>query len=319
MAENEQVKMIMRMFFVSKRGRVPTKVAMEEIANKMPGLSKWKRGRLLKKCFGDNVRKGAPGKSKKTNNEVRTTYYYGIELVRPCNVKMQGISKSNNRKCAEQLQEPNCNELTKAEVSSEELVEEISCLRRENEKLQSELKKLKKDLCREKKRADNHILLGNKQQRKTCKSSSYIPRSMYVDPCDVLNKTCVIGRGSYGTCQVADYKGLKVAMKYLTNKEKQTKEKLRTSLEDEAKCMLALRAHRNLPHLVGLCVKDGNFFLLMNFWGSFSSSTALTVSEALRGNSAGSIPWTDVIRQIADGLVSMHDSGIVHNDIKGED
>ena len=319
MAEKEQVKLIMGMFSVNKRGRVPTKVAMEEIGNKIPELSKWKRGRLLKKCFGDNVRKGAPGKSKNTNNEVRKTYYYGIELLRPCNVEMQGCSENNTRISAEQLQEPNSNALTKAEVSSEELVEEISCLRRENEQLKSEVKKLKEDLSREKKRSENHILLGSKQQRKTCKTSPYIPRSMYVDPCDVSNKTRVIGQGSYGTCQVADYKGLKVAMKSLTNKGKETTEKLRTSLEDEAKCMLALRAHRNLPHLVGLCVEGDNFFLLMNFWGPLSSSTALTVSDALRGNSASSIPWTNVIRQIVDGLLSMHDSGIIHNDIKGED
>ena len=316
MNQELQFRLIRETFFFSKKGRVPTEVALKKIDDKIPGLSKWKRGRLLKKCFDGNVKKMKPGSSKNVRDEDRKYHYYGIELALPQRHETHAAGKEEGIKVSAQSQKPNGIEVTG--VSREELAMEISCLRRENEKLKAENVKLRENLNKKKEKVENDRKLINKQRKTNLNTVPSIPISFYVNPCDVVNETQVIGRGSYSTCQVVEYKGLTVTKKTLKNKENLVKEKLKACLEDEVKCMLALKAHRNLPHLIGLCVKADNFFLLMNFWGStIPGYSSLTAAEALRGDLCD-IPWIEIAKQIADGLGAIHDSDIIHNDIKGE-
>ncbi|XP_071840141.1 probable LIM domain-containing serine/threonine-protein kinase DDB_G0287001 [Apostichopus japonicus] len=129
-----------------------------------------------------------------------------------------------------------------------------------------------------------------------------------------------VGRGSFGKCRQGYYRGIQVAIKEFTNPRQLGENGLRCEVEHEISMMLRLQQHEGLSHLIGADTTSTPFLLLTQLY--HVNGRPLTVSSALRQPSANvtiplaPIDWKNVIQKCAEAVLTVHNSGILHNDIK---
>jgi len=133
-----------------------------------------------------------------------------------------------------------------------------------------------------------------------------------------------LGSGTYGSCYLGSYRGLDVLVKQLNLKKynRETQEdaetRVRKELIYEARIINKLGDHPGLPLLFGVCSKRAPFRLVMQFHGVKDRSSSFTISSALTKMAiSAKTVWLDVIRKVAEVLIHVHNTGFVHNDIKG--
>ena len=133
-----------------------------------------------------------------------------------------------------------------------------------------------------------------------------------------------LGSGTYGSCYLGSYRGLDVVVKQLNLKKynRETQEdaetRVRKELIYEARIINKLGDHPGLPLLFGVCSKRAPFRLVMQFHGVKDRSSSFTISSALTKMAiSAKTVWLDVIRKVAEVLIHIHNTGFVHNDIKG--
>ena len=79
---------VLGLFEENKDGKIPVKLALQKVREFLPQLSANAMGKVLKKCFGGNIRRFRPGRSQRNRNPAWV--YYGISL-RPV-LSMQQVS-----------------------------------------------------------------------------------------------------------------------------------------------------------------------------------------------------------------------------------
>ena len=298
---DQQKKIIRDIFEVNKNGKVCVKIALERIHCKLPNLSDTKKSKLLKKCFGDCLKRMRPGRCKK---HPKTEWmYYGIQLATT-------VDELIPESWAQPLQES-----SPMLVGLHHIIEhlstpaEITNLREENAALKRELEEVRK--------TGRDALRRVVKQRDALERNTGRPKRPVIPACMFLEKEQLplgenIGAGTYGACYMSTFKGMAVAVKISRNPEKLSTERIRESVLQEASDILNLQASQHLPHLIGVCVNKTPFCLVTQYWGSS------TIRQALRDKRLlGCIPWVKVVQQVADGLHAIHRSDIVHNDLKG--
>ena len=133
-----------------------------------------------------------------------------------------------------------------------------------------------------------------------------------------------LGSGTYGSCHLGSYRGLDVVVKQLKVKkyrgetQEDAETRVRKELIYEARIINKLGDHPGLPLLFGVCSKHAQFRLVMQFHGVKDRSSSFTSSSALTKMAISAVTvWLDVIRKVAEALLHVHNTGFVHNDIKG--
>ena len=93
-----------------------------------------------------------------------------------------------------------------------------------------------------------------------------------------------VGNGSFGTCYLADYRNIKVAVKEMRKRNDSFTEKERCRMEvlHEAKVLCELGDHPNLPLLLGIYSVKEPYCLVLQFHGKEKEN--LTLEKAVNRN-----------------------------------
>ena len=127
-----------------------------------------------------------------------------------------------------------------------------------------------------------------------------------------------LGSGTFGTCYLARYRNVDVAVKELHDKDgKKTASALKKAVLREARVLMELGDNKGLPHLFGVCSTDKPVCLVLLFHGEGQS--CLTVYKATKASPALSdTDWKSIFRRTAEALQYIHDCDFIHNDLKSD-
>ena len=122
-----------------------------------------------------------------------------------------------------------------------------------------------------------------------------------------------IGSGTFGTVYLAEYTGMKTAVKEIKKRKDSPEEteRCRREVLHEAQILQSVGDHPNLPFLFGVCTKMEPFCLLQ-FHGIGGNST--TLHEALKKRLLKKNSTAHVFYEIAETLEYVHNKGFLHND-----
>ena len=125
-----------------------------------------------------------------------------------------------------------------------------------------------------------------------------------------------IGSGTFGTVYLAEYRGMKTAVKEIKKRKDSPEEteRCRREVLHEARILQSLGDHQNLPFLFGVCTTMEPFCLVLQFYSIGGKST--TLHEALKNRRLKKDSTARVFYEIAETLKYMHNKSILHNDLK---
>ena len=125
-----------------------------------------------------------------------------------------------------------------------------------------------------------------------------------------------IGSGTFGNVFLAEYRGMKVAVKEMKGKDgsKKETERCRQEVLHEANILMNLGDHPNLPFLFGICTKHQPFSIVLQFHGTGNKS--LTLHKVLRNKMMNMKRTATVFKELAETLHYIHNKGLLHNDLK---
>ena len=125
-----------------------------------------------------------------------------------------------------------------------------------------------------------------------------------------------VGSGTFGNVFIAEYRGLKVAVKEMKGKgglQKET-EHCRQEVLHKAKVLITLGDHPKLPFLFGMSTKHQPFSIVLQFHGT--GNKRLTLHEVLRNKMMNMERTATVFKELAGTLHYIHSKGLLHNDLK---
>lgn len=125
-----------------------------------------------------------------------------------------------------------------------------------------------------------------------------------------------IGSGTFGQVFLAEYRGMKAVVKEMKrrNESKKETERCKHEVLHEARVLVNLGDHPNLPFLFGICTEKEPFSLVIQFYGKGEKSLTLhkfVVDRILRQQSTAK-----VFQDIVNTLKYIHKKGYIHNDLK---
>ena len=125
-----------------------------------------------------------------------------------------------------------------------------------------------------------------------------------------------IGSGTFGNVFLAEYRGMKVAVKEMKGKDGSRKEteRCRQEVLHKANILMNLGDHPNLPFLFGMCTKHQPFSIVLQFHGTGNKS--LTLHRVLRKKMMNIKRTATVFKDLAETLHYIHNKGLLHNDLK---
>ena len=134
----------------------------------------------------------------------------------------------------------------------------------------------------------------------------------------LLTKTCdeAIASGTFGKVYLAEYRGIKTAVKEIKKRKDSAEEneRCRGEVLHEARILQSLGDHQNLPFLFGVCTKMEPYCLVLQFYGIGGKST--TLHEALRTRQLKKNQQPVFFYEIAETLKYMDNKSVLHNDLK---
>ena len=125
-----------------------------------------------------------------------------------------------------------------------------------------------------------------------------------------------VGCGTFGTCFLAMYRGIKVAVKEMNKQSGSRSDAQRCKLEVlcEARVLHILGDHPCLPLVLGICTKQQPFCLVLKFHGIGEES--LTLHKAAKHKLMNKAETNTVFQEICKALEYIHSKGYLHNDLK---
>ncbi|XP_048576934.1 cyclin-dependent kinase 1-A-like [Nematostella vectensis] len=122
-----------------------------------------------------------------------------------------------------------------------------------------------------------------------------------------------IGEGSYGICQIKQYRGnmLVVVKEFRRAVQKEEAVHEATVLQELQKA----NHHPSLPLLIGVALKERPYLLVTQFHGRGYKSVTLS-SAVKKGLFTEVGMWLAALKTIAETLLFCHQKGFLHNDLK---
>ena len=122
-----------------------------------------------------------------------------------------------------------------------------------------------------------------------------------------------LGCGTFGGCYLAYYRNITVAVKEYGMKSKSVDE-VKYALLHKARMINHLGDHQNVPVLFAVVTKEEQLQLITQFHREKGESA--TPSMAFKKKKLEKPQWSDILKQIYEGLSHAHNHQIVHNGIK---
>jgi len=127
-----------------------------------------------------------------------------------------------------------------------------------------------------------------------------------------------LGSGTFSKCFAARYRDISVTVKQYHDCDNTSISTLQKSAQREAEMVLALDDHPGVPFLFGLCSISKPVRLILLFHGDKTNNTSETISSATKKKPPlDSKWWCNIVRLTAVALKHIHNCGIIHNDLKG--
>ncbi|XP_068750256.1 probable serine/threonine-protein kinase DDB_G0271682 [Montipora capricornis] len=172
-------------------------------------------------------------------------------------------------------------------------------------------------LRREEAPRNKSVVEEPKSQRKvlairTHQFSLEIDRGLLEQPKDESGKEhkLHLGSGVFGCCSKMFYRGVPVAVKTFHSSTAE-------EVKREARVISNLK-HPNFPLLLGICTLSKPYLLVTSYYNI--SDRPYTLSSLLKSKSLSLSEhvWLTLIRQLAQAISYLHDTGYIHRDIKGD-
>lgn len=135
---------------------------------------------------------------------------------------------------------------------------------------------------------------------------------------DSHNNEIVLGQGRFGICKLMSLsvsgESVKVAVKHYTELTK------KEAVVDEA-CLLSQISHEAFPFVFGVVFGELHNTLVLEVCGITEGiEHSFTIHRALQSKSVcvTETSWLHILMQCCKGFHYLHSTGIVHNDIKGD-
>lgn len=123
-----------------------------------------------------------------------------------------------------------------------------------------------------------------------------------------------LGAGTFGHCNLANYRGMIVAVKEYKAQPKTTKQQLKNAVVQEAQVIAELGDHKNLPLLFGISTATLPYRMILQYHGIGKES--ITISKAVKCCKISLRNWVDIVKGVSAVLSHVHDKGYLHNDLK---
>ena len=226
-------------------------------------------------------------------------------------MKETPVVKPNEAEKNDLLKKPDDNSLSSATVKKAE-PQSTKYLPRGKQMVSASLKTAVQPAS--KKKITAQTATTSKPEPSTSKSVAGI---MEIDPANVKRETGSkpIGSGTFGTCFLATYRGIKVVVKeYKEKVQGGSTSKLQREAINEAQIISQLGDHPGIPFLIGVMLKK-----LVSLWLKFhgDGEESLTVYKAAKeGKIKEESQWKEILWHIADALQHIHHCSFIHNDLK---
>ena len=135
-----------------------------------------------------------------------------------------------------------------------------------------------------------------------------------IHPSEVAKSTTFLGCGLFGTCYLAYYRGIPVAVKEFRLRISRSPDEIKKDVVREAKMIGLLGDHRGLPLLFGVITKSLPLRLITQFHGESDSCT--TLHKEIKRKKLDKTSWHGILINVIKALNHMHDAGVIHNDLK---
>lgn len=135
-----------------------------------------------------------------------------------------------------------------------------------------------------------------------------------INPTEIVNANKFLGSGTFGTCHLAHYRGILVAVKEFKSRRSRPDKDVKREVLNEARMISHLGDHRGLPLLFGVITKSTPFRLVTQFHGDKIQS--LTLYKAMKRVELDKPCWLRILRGIIEALSHVHSKDILHNDLK---
>ena len=123
-----------------------------------------------------------------------------------------------------------------------------------------------------------------------------------------------LGSRTFGSCYLAYYRGLVVAVKEFHLQPQTNERQIKQDVLYKAAVISGLGDHPGLPLLFGITTQTPPYRLITQFHGEKNQS--LTVWKAIRKLTLGKSCWFNVLKGITEALARIHEVRFLHNDLK---
>ena len=139
-------------------------------------------------------------------------------------------------------------------------------------------------------------------------------RIKQINPTEIVRANKFLGSGTFGTCHLAHYRGIVVAVKEFKSRRSRPDKEVKGDVLHEARMISYLGDHRGLPLLFGVVTKSTPFCLVTQFHGDKTQS--LTLYKAMKRLKLDKPHWLCILRGAIEALSHDHSKDILHNDLK---
>lgn len=138
-----------------------------------------------------------------------------------------------------------------------------------------------------------------------------------IDPKNIVLLGKTIGKGTFGTCQLADYRSMTVVLKQFTeiSGKERSFERQRKEVLNEAGVISRLGDHCGLPLLFGVQTQAAPCSIVLKFFGHKESSVTI-YRAACKKKFLSNDQWKLVVKHVGEALQHVHTRGYLHNDLK---
>ena len=121
-----------------------------------------------------------------------------------------------------------------------------------------------------------------------------------IDPSLVVRTTKFLGAGTFGSCYLAFYRDMVVAVKEFKERKNVDLAHLRSEVRHEATMIKHLKDHRGVPLLLGIITKSEPIRLVTKFHGN--KNKGLTLHKAIKKETLEKPTWLEIKKETYRGV-----------------
>ena len=139
-----------------------------------------------------------------------------------------------------------------------------------------------------------------------------------IDPSEIVRSEKSLGQGTFGTCYLAHYREILVAVKEFKLQKSCSLAQMKWEVFHEARMISHLGDHCGLPLLFGVVTESIPLRLVTQFHGMKRQSITLRKGLKHLKDKLDKPCWLDILKNIIKAFDHVHDVSVLHNDLKSD-